>query len=140
MEAAYSALDQESSEAKYKERHQQDTIACRRVQHRFRKIGGVEEGIVDVGDPAPDGGGWQHGQNPTIRSHGFRVPQGKGRSAIAQRNVEASGRGCGRPHNFDSRSFGRVALVDHVHISEDVDGSSELVFLFFRVLLRPHQP
>ena len=41
---------------------------------------------------------------------------------IAQRNVEASGRGCGRPHNFDYRSLGRVASVDHVHICEDVDG------------------
>ena len=44
------------------------------------------------------------------------------RSAIAQPNVEASGRGCGRPHNSDSRSAGRVASVDHVHICEDVDG------------------
>ena len=61
-------------------------------------------------------------RNPTTRSHGFRAPQGKGQFAIAQRHVEASGRGCGRPHNFDPRSLGRVASVDHVHICEDVDG------------------
>ena len=36
------------------------------VQHRVCKIGGVEEG--GIGDPAPDGGGLQHGQNPTTRA------------------------------------------------------------------------
>ena len=37
--------------------------SSRRVQHRLRKIGGVKEG--GISDPALNGGGWQHGQNPT---------------------------------------------------------------------------
>ena len=59
---------------------------------------------------------------PTTRSHGRRTPQRKGRFAITQRSVEASGRGCCRPDRIGSRSVGRVATVDHIHICEDVDG------------------
>ena len=84
----------------------------RRVQHRFRKIGGAEEGgIGDVGGPRPRWR-WMATRTESDNSKPWfqRLRREKGRFAIAQCNVEASGRGCGRPHNFDSRSLGRACL------------------------------